>query len=264
MHNQVNGSMSSFRTAALDPVFWMHHCNVDRLWETYAHDLGHDYPFRSIAGPGGPEQQSWTKQEFPFLRPDGNVKIWTSPQLLDVPALGYKYDTTAAPPLPAVQPAPPPGSQIEPFGVAATSPPQPMASVRDVPLAGTTQAQETATPGAGPLLAGAFPPETRWTLRLTGIRASRPAPTSYEVYLADPDHYVGLLSLFGVYEASVDNGSSAAAGEMRLLDGTAQMAALGPSFDVGTATVRLVPVNPDRDLAGAQMSIEQITLEAAS
>ena len=37
--------MASFFTAGLDPVFWMHHANIDRLWETYAHDLDHGYPF---------------------------------------------------------------------------------------------------------------------------------------------------------------------------------------------------------------------------
>ena len=29
------GYMSSFGTAALDPIFWLHHCNLDRLWERW-------------------------------------------------------------------------------------------------------------------------------------------------------------------------------------------------------------------------------------
>lgn len=33
-HGHVGGFMWLFETAALDPVFWVHHCNVDRLWET--------------------------------------------------------------------------------------------------------------------------------------------------------------------------------------------------------------------------------------
>ena len=44
-HVETGGFMASFFTAGLDPVFWMHHANVDRLWETYAHDLEHGYPF---------------------------------------------------------------------------------------------------------------------------------------------------------------------------------------------------------------------------
>ena len=78
VHIQVNGSMALFETAGLDPVFWMHHCNVDRMWETYAKSLGHGYPFQSGAGPAGAAKTSWTKQKFNFLRPDASVKAWTA------------------------------------------------------------------------------------------------------------------------------------------------------------------------------------------
>ena len=74
------------------------------------------------------------------------------------------------------------------------------------------------------LAVAAFAPDARWVLRFTGIRSKGPALTSYDVYLgldagaaADPedaDHYVGLLSLFGVYEASRDDGTSSGAGRM--------------------------------------------------
>ncbi len=30
-----NGFMSFPDTAALDPIFWLHHCNIDRLWEVW-------------------------------------------------------------------------------------------------------------------------------------------------------------------------------------------------------------------------------------
>ncbi len=32
VHVWVGGSMSSVPTAPADPIFWMHHCNIDRLW----------------------------------------------------------------------------------------------------------------------------------------------------------------------------------------------------------------------------------------
>src|SRR3954454_22217358 len=35
IHMCVNGWMSQFDSAALDPVFWLHHCNIDRLWEVW-------------------------------------------------------------------------------------------------------------------------------------------------------------------------------------------------------------------------------------
>ncbi|EFA74650.1 tyrosinase [Heterostelium album PN500] len=32
VHRFVGGDMSRFHTSANDPVFWLHHCNVDRIW----------------------------------------------------------------------------------------------------------------------------------------------------------------------------------------------------------------------------------------
>lgn len=32
IHMWVNGSMGSVATAAFDPIFWSHHCMVDRIW----------------------------------------------------------------------------------------------------------------------------------------------------------------------------------------------------------------------------------------
>lgn len=34
------GDMSSTATAARDPVFWIHHCNIDRLWESWLSEAG--------------------------------------------------------------------------------------------------------------------------------------------------------------------------------------------------------------------------------
>ena len=31
------GLMSYTKTAALDPIFWLHHCNIDRLWEVWVY-----------------------------------------------------------------------------------------------------------------------------------------------------------------------------------------------------------------------------------
>ena len=37
-HMDIDGKMFDFKTAALDPIFWVHHCNIDRLWATYSKD----------------------------------------------------------------------------------------------------------------------------------------------------------------------------------------------------------------------------------
>lgn len=33
--NPGNGFLSAFETAGLDPLFWLHHCNIDRLWAAW-------------------------------------------------------------------------------------------------------------------------------------------------------------------------------------------------------------------------------------
>ena len=35
VHVWVGGSMGSVPTASADPIFWMHHCNIDRLWHVW-------------------------------------------------------------------------------------------------------------------------------------------------------------------------------------------------------------------------------------
>ena len=37
VHGFVGGNMWRFATAGLDPVFWLHHCNIDRYWEVRGH-----------------------------------------------------------------------------------------------------------------------------------------------------------------------------------------------------------------------------------
>jgi tyrosinase len=270
-HNHVGGFMWLFETAALDPVFWVHHCNVDRLWETYANDLGRGYPFSQGATPASAAKTSWNTHEFKFLRPDGTVKPWTAVQMTDIETLGYEYADTTPPPLPAVAPGPP-GSEIDPFGIAPDAVPEPLASATDVELAGLTRAILDGPPpeaGQPPLVAASFPPDTQWRLRLTGVRATGPARTSFDVFVGlgpgvaadsdDSEHYCGGLSMFGAYEATVDDGVSPANGLTQLIDVTEQVHAQRQRFAIDGAAVTFVPVHPDRDLSG--MSIDQITLE---
>lgn len=81
VHGQVSGNMSSVPTAARDPVFWLHHCNIDRYWECWLRSGG------GRANPGSP----WTEQTFPFRSLTGrrNAIVGDAGRTAD---LGYTYD----------------------------------------------------------------------------------------------------------------------------------------------------------------------------
>ncbi len=267
VHSAVNGNMGLFETAGLDPVFWMHHANVDRLWETYARDLGHGYPFED-GTPAGPAHDSWSSQVFRFLRPDGRVFEWTAPMVVDLASLDYRYDTTAPPRILPVL-TDPPGQDDDPFGLAGEAY-EPVAAASEVPVAQAIEVEltggEQGQDGSGLGLSG-----TGWVLRFDGIRAARPALTSYQVYLglraasdADPTdrtHFVGVLSLFGVFEASWDDGGFAASGQSRRFVVTSLVRGLGVGFDPLHAVVWLVPLDPDRDLDEVGLSVGRVSLD---
>jgi tyrosinase len=75
VHTWVGGSMGSIPTAPADPIFWMHHCNIDRLWwqwQTSAQGTGKNPPLTGAAA---------------VLDPWSYVESDTR----DITALGYSY-----------------------------------------------------------------------------------------------------------------------------------------------------------------------------
>ena len=95
IHMLVGGYMSSTATAARDPVFWLHHCNIDRVWATWHGKFGDAaYP------------QAWKNvQTADFTGPDGrSTGAWRTSRITDTRGLGYQYDRLYAPLVFAVGP----------------------------------------------------------------------------------------------------------------------------------------------------------------
>jgi len=64
VHVSIGGWMGAFATAGQDPIFWLHHCNVDRLWN------------RWLAGGGGrsnppASDTAWHNTNFTFFDENG-------------------------------------------------------------------------------------------------------------------------------------------------------------------------------------------------
>jgi hypothetical protein len=70
--------------AALDPIFWLHHANVDRLWNNWL----------ALGGTRvNPPDSSWKNASFAFYDENGTKVTLTGSQVLDSAAqLGYVYD----------------------------------------------------------------------------------------------------------------------------------------------------------------------------
>jgi tyrosinase len=75
VHVDVGGLMTDPDTAALDPIFWLHHSNIDRLWEVWTH---RDPTFVD------PAQKAWlTGRSFQVHDANGKVVKFTASQMLD-------------------------------------------------------------------------------------------------------------------------------------------------------------------------------------
>ncbi len=106
LHGYIGGHMGNPTASPFDPIFYMHHCNIDRLWAMWQLD-GHGdvYP---VAG-GNPEHHRndimypWTGavagygtnvNMAPIVMPDyGALGAQRNVDTLDHRALGYTYDT---------------------------------------------------------------------------------------------------------------------------------------------------------------------------
>jgi tyrosinase len=87
-HNAVHGAvggregwMNDPKRAAQDPIFWLHHSQIDRLWARWDSE-GHSNP------PGPP----WSEQRFEFFAADGTRVSKRCTDVNTIAALGYEYD----------------------------------------------------------------------------------------------------------------------------------------------------------------------------
>jgi tyrosinase len=101
IHDMVGGDMGEVPTAAADPIFWVHHCHIDRLWAAWINAGGG----RRLPNAGDP----WFNRSFTF-NISGSWTLGVS-DLTDTTHLNYTYSDLA---LPAI----PPGSIVPEVSVA--------------------------------------------------------------------------------------------------------------------------------------------------
>lgn len=84
IHGNIGGAMGDTRTAALDPIFWLHHSNIDRLWQVWLNQ----------GRRSNPTDSRWLNLDFNFHDKDRNPVKMNSGQVLDTETVlsGYTYE----------------------------------------------------------------------------------------------------------------------------------------------------------------------------
>lgn len=244
--------MGGFNTAGLDPLFWLHHCNLDRLWDVWIANRH-----------SNPTDARWlrpsnaaTGQKMPFI-----LHMPGRPNFTFVPAdvvnaarsvFAYRYEGLAAPapsrPGLAMAPSRPrvaPVDETPPQLIGATSGPVELDGGRaktSVSLRGLRRA----TPGRRGLAAQ---PAPRIFLSIENIVSEGPS-LPYRVYLNVPDgfdpdqyedHFVGTLPMFGVRDATREDGTHGGSGLSYVFDVTDVVKKLGVNAVETPLDVDFVP-----------------------
>lgn len=95
VHDDIGGLMRSTATAGRDPIFWLHHANIDRLWEVWRGLPGSI----GVTDPGGASAllvTQWQSASFVFGR-SPSLAQFTMTDVEDLAALGYAYESTGLP-----------------------------------------------------------------------------------------------------------------------------------------------------------------------
>lgn len=191
VHDAVGGPygwMADVNFAAQDPIFWLHHANIDRLWVQW---IG--------LGRSDTTDQAWVLQPFTFYDANRALQTLIPHQVEDTTKLGYVYDrvtSAAAVAAPAAEATPPGPTEI----VGSSSWPVRLTGGR----ASGVVAIDTRTRDT--VLREVEAPR-RVLLYLDDVEAERNPGTVYGVYVnlprdatdADAETYLaGALSFFGI------------------------------------------------------------------
>jgi tyrosinase len=279
---QKIGLMSWPQTAGLDPIFWLHHANIDRLWEAWV---------KSPTSTGNPTDSKWVKgpsgpRKFSMPMPDGKDWNYVPGDMTDLTKLGYTYDDLSLM-VPIVQP----NERLMRLGASqATAKAKGVGgavSGKKVELVGASQGSmqivgnESSTSVqldkgvrnkvSASLKAAAteaVAPPDRVFLNLENVRGLEDS-TAFRVYVGlsqgakpgdHPERLAGSIALFGVSKATQADEEHAGQGLNFALEITKIVDALhlGNQLDVDKLDVRIVPVRPVPE--DAKISVGRVSI----
>ncbi|MBV8201120.1 MAG: tyrosinase family protein [Acidobacteria bacterium] len=193
-------NMGAIPWAAGDPVFWAHHCNIDRIWASWNAGGRTNNP---------PEPPPFYAKTFVFADGAGKRVVATIKDFLDIKPLGYSYDR--------LEPVPACPSSKRSYLVTALATVKTHATLKTpVALGGAAVHATVALKAAGAKAAAApeaftqrlktLAPERNLYLVLKGLRTEVQPGVLYDIYLQLPkgttpgkgaaEHLVGTINFF--------------------------------------------------------------------
>jgi tyrosinase len=227
-HNMVhdlvggpNGLMADPDTAAADPIFWLHHANIDRIWTDWIGEGD---------GRADPTDQAWRGQGFRFYGATGKEVTLTCAEVMNTASqsLGYHYEPSGPAPQVTSLPRVFAAARVSDAGGHAAgdaggqdqrAPELVGGSAAPVQLTGgrvDVAVEIDAGAGAAAVGAGGVPERVLLTVEEIdtdanpgtpyGIYVNLPAGASADVAAA---HYAGAISFFGARRAQHPKGDEA-------------------------------------------------------
>jgi tyrosinase len=252
VHVWISGNMRTLMSP-LDPIFWLHHCNIDRLWAEW-----------NARGHRNTSSALWRD----FRLTPFNVFVR---DLQSITQLGYTYSSLARTRLAEASDLPPllarasesfelRDPQVAALGQEVSFSVETSAS--PLPLAKAGAAAEDGAADSGPkvlaFVRGVEPPEDEQVTVNVFLNCSY---LTAETPVSDP-HYVGNFTFFGVHEHDEAEGEHDM--EMSFVfditDTVNRLRALEPELE-SRLTVQLVPVSlPGRDVPPQEVGIEGVDI----
>lgn len=199
-------NMGAVPWAARDPIFWLHHCNIDRLWASW-----------NKGGRSNPTTSTFLSKTFTFADENGLQVVGKVSDVVSILALGYTYS--------AFEPVPPclqTSSTVTALTQSTRDAVNVLAAAGPVALA----SEPIEIPLKTPMARGTMAPEatfdrqiskltasTRVYLVLSKLQAAAAPDVLYEVYLApskqaeakpSAKHQVGTINFFNAVSHGED------------------------------------------------------------
>ena len=282
VHSDLGGIMGDPITAGLDPIFWLHHANIDRLWDVW---------IKSLGGRANPTKSAWLSKSFAFHSATGAAVTLKPSAVVDTTHVldGYIYQGQASSPahvaskgmaVPISSPkkaAPLPGaaSKLPPVLVSASAKTLALTGAETrlslsgpAPLKAASK-QALASPAAGVTRLGAHELHgKRSFLNLEGVKGEGDLPV-FDVFVNLPKkhtakdrgiHQAGSIPMFGIQAASKVSDTHTGDGLHFVLDITAAIERLKAEglWDADQLDVSFLPRQALQ--AKAKISVDRVSL----